>query len=470
MGVAREHCNLVLKCLRSILSLAAKMQDARAEIFTSNHIDSIPITLSTALHYLSLQDQLDNYVVCPKCDTIYKEAVDSNIPDTCTRVDIDGKLCGAQLFHQRRRGNRTWRKPIRRFSHQRLESWLARFLSRPDIEDLLESTCPSLQPICTDIWGASYFSRFMGEGEDNFFSCPSDELRLAFLVYHDFFNPFSNMMAGKKRSIGLVMMVCLNLPPDVRYDLKNIYVTAMIPGPKEPALDNINNYMRPIAENLWEHYTPGVYMAKTHKYPRGRKVRSVAPVVSMDIPASRAFGGLGGPAHTIFCSFCENTLSGIDNFDSSTLSARSMDDLHVCVHRWRAARTSVDRDAIWKDHAVRESEWLRFPWWNPFTGTTIAPLHWTKNILEKQIRENMGCSTTVHAGIPEPPPLSRRITTTELQWGYLAMLHSSASEFEKAKLPEPVLRHLCRERGIFEVGLSSKRLAEDLNSWARIDI
>lgn len=470
MGVAQAHCNLVLKSLRFILRLVSDMQNTQAHIFASNHVDTIPITLDTSLRYLGLQDSFDTYVACQNCDTIYKERIESELPDCCTAVNIDGVVCGARLFTQHHRGNRTWKKPIRRFSHQPLESWLSRFLNRPDIEDMLESTSPSIQSTCTDVWGAQYLSQFIGEGQANFFTCPSNELRLAFLVYHDFFNPFSNKMAGKKRSIGLVMMVCLNLPPDVRYDLKNIYVTAMIPGPKEPSLENINSFMRPIVDNLCEHFEPGVYISKTHKYPTGHKVRSSAPISSMEIPASRTFGGLGSQSHTIFCSFCDATLSQIDDFILASFNQRSIEAHRIHVDRWLSAHSSKDRDAVWKDHGARYSEWLRFPWWNPFTGTTIAPLHWTKNILEKQIRDNMGCSSTIHAGIPESPALACALTTVELQWGYLAMIHSSAADFEKAKLPEAVLRHLCRERGIFEAGLSSKRMADELNKWVSFRI
>lgn len=462
MGVARDHCNFVLKCLRVILQLAVQAQNLRAQQ-SSAFLNSIPITLPTALQYLGLQDHLNIYTVCRTCHALYNQ--DSNTPDTCTSVNIDGHLCGRDLFKKRHRGNRTWRKPARSFSHQPLESWLSRFLNWPGIEDLLESTCPVRQTTCTDVWGADLLSEFPGNGEPSFFDSPPDELRLAFLVYHDFYNPLSNKQSGKKRSVGLVLMVCLNLPPDIRYDLQNVYVTGMIPGPKEPALEAINHFIRPIATDLKEHYSPGIYIAKTHKYPRGRKVRSAVPITSMDIPASRAWGGIGSQSHTIFCSFCNATLPAIDNFDLSAFHTRSMHEHAVHVQRWQAARNSKDQEIVWKDHGARYSEWLAFPWWNVFTGTTIAPMHWSKNVLEKQIRENMGCSATVPAGAPRAPALSRSISTLELEWGELAMLYHDSSDLEKTKLPEPLLRYLCRQRGIFEAGLASSRLVQDLNHW-----
>ncbi|KAG9099708.1 hypothetical protein FRC06_004926 [Ceratobasidium sp. 370] len=467
MGVARDHCNFILQCLRFILGLVAKMQDSQhAHIFASNHIDPIPATLPTALQYIGLQDDLDSYVVCPACDTLYKEDDTTDIPERCSYVNLDGAVCGAELFALQYRGNHTWKTPLRRFSHQPLESWLSRFLNRPDIEEMLEGTCPLNQEPCYNIWGAEYLSNFPGNGQPSFFQCSSDELRLAFLVYHDFFNPYTNKIAGKQRSIGLIMMVCLNLPPDVRYDMKNIYVTAMLPGPREPTLDNINKYLRPIVDNFSEHYDPGVYISKTHKYPRGRKVRCAPPITSMDVGACRAFAGIGSHSHKCFCSFCTANLSQIDDFNLSHFSVRSMEDRAVHVDDWINAPNLEARQKIWNAYGVRYSEWSRFPWYNPFTDTTIAPLHWIKNVLEKQIRDNMGCTMSAASGIPSaPPPLPRALTTVEIHWGYSAMMHLSEDDFAKSKFPEPLLRYMCRDKGIFEAGLASKRMTADLNQW-----
>src|SRR5271168_1131737 len=44
------------------------------------------------------------------------------------------------------------------------------------------------------------------------------EGRYAFSLCVDFFNPYMNKLAGKKTSIGRVIsLVCLNLPPSLRY-------------------------------------------------------------------------------------------------------------------------------------------------------------------------------------------------------------------------------------------------------------
>ncbi|KAG8791822.1 hypothetical protein FRC12_008060 [Ceratobasidium sp. 428] len=78
----------------------------------------------------------------------------------------------------------------------------------------------------------------------------------------------------------------------------------------------------------------------------------------------------------------------------------------------------------------------------------------------------MGCSTTIHAGIPlVPPPLSRLLATVKLKWGLLAVLHLDELDFLKSGLPEPLLRFLCRDKHIFEAGLNSAQMIKDLSVW-----
>ena len=40
-----------------------------------------------------------------------------------------------------------------------------------------------------------------------------DELRLAWSLSVDWFNPYHNKAVGKSASIGVIVMSCLNLPP-----------------------------------------------------------------------------------------------------------------------------------------------------------------------------------------------------------------------------------------------------------------
>jgi hypothetical protein len=262
-------------------------------------------------------------------------------------------------------------------------------LNRPGIEDLLEATRPVPQTIVTDFWGAPYLNNFPGSGAPSFFDSSVENLRLVFLVYHDFFNLFSNKMAGKQRSVGMVLMVCLNLPPEIRYNRENLYAVSVIPGPLEPSGAEINHFMHPIVESLRQHFDPGVWISRTSKYPNGRHIRSAAVVESMDLIAARQWSGLGPPTHTYLCSCCWVRQQEIDKF-TTTFKRRSLTEHLAHVQRWRDATTLAQHDVEWKRHAARHSEMLAFPWWDPCTVSTIAPMHWSRKILDRQLRENMG--------------------------------------------------------------------------------
>ncbi|TFK19835.1 hypothetical protein FA15DRAFT_555048, partial [Coprinopsis marcescibilis] len=62
-------------------------------------------------------------------------------------------------------------------------------------------------------------------------------------LYCDFFNPLTNKQAGKKKSIRLIGLVCLNLPPTLCYKPENMFLAGVIPRPNEPPLDCINPYL-----------------------------------------------------------------------------------------------------------------------------------------------------------------------------------------------------------------------------------
>jgi len=85
------------------------------------------------------------------------------------------------------------------------------------------------------------------------------DLRLAWSLSVDWFNPHGNKTSGKKKSVGSVAMGLLNLPPSLRYKAENIYLAGIIPGPREPALDEINHFLRPVVDFFLPSWTDGTW-------------------------------------------------------------------------------------------------------------------------------------------------------------------------------------------------------------------
>ncbi|KAF8225965.1 hypothetical protein L208DRAFT_1105429, partial [Tricholoma matsutake] len=62
---------------------------------------------------------------------------------------------------------------------------------------------------------------------------PGNESRLIFSLN-------MNKQGGKKVLTGGIYIVCLNLPPAIRYNMENMFLVGIIPGPHEPSLYQIN--------------------------------------------------------------------------------------------------------------------------------------------------------------------------------------------------------------------------------------
>jgi hypothetical protein len=126
-----------------------------------------------------------------------------------------------------------------------VQHWLARLYSRPDIEKHLKRIPPNddgREPgVVRDIWDAQILRTFRGPDEKHFLDAPGDEGRVVFSMCFDGFNPYRMREAGKKVSTGAVYLVCLNLPPSIRYKVENICLVGIIPGPREPSQHQINH-------------------------------------------------------------------------------------------------------------------------------------------------------------------------------------------------------------------------------------
>ncbi|KAG8711064.1 hypothetical protein FRC08_016365 [Ceratobasidium sp. 394] len=95
----------------------------------------------------------------------------------------------------------------------------------------------------------------------------------------------------------------------------------------------------------------------------------------------------------------------------------------------------------------------------------VGPMHWTKNICEKQLRFNMGWNWEHTTGVPAPPDFPRPVSDLEYEWGLRALYRLESEEFLESGLTSGLVHYLCRKLGIFEAGLSVEALLPALNQW-----
>ena len=157
-----------------------------------------------------------------------------------------------------------------------------------------------------DIFYGNYVRDFKGP-DGKLFSLGGNEGHYIFSMSVDFFNPYTNKQAGKKSSVGLISVVCLNLPPSMRYKPENMFLAGVIPGPKEPPLTTLNHYLEPLIDNLVDFWQIGINFSRTLNCPAGRLIRCALLVVVCDLPAARKTAGFASSAHEHFCSVCHCT-------------------------------------------------------------------------------------------------------------------------------------------------------------------
>ena len=109
---------------------------------------------------------------------------------------------------------------IKPFIASSFKDWLGGLLSHSGFEEKMDDAwIPSTNSFASskemkDIFDAEILQIFKGfDGQH--FSAGGEEGRYVFSLCVDYFNPLGNKQAGKKKSFGLISLVCLNLPPDM---------------------------------------------------------------------------------------------------------------------------------------------------------------------------------------------------------------------------------------------------------------
>ena len=115
----------------------------------------------------------------------------------------------------------------------------------------------------------------------------------------DCFRPYKHSQG----SVGVIYMVIMNLPRSERYELENVLVVGIQPGPGEPKL-TANTFLKPLVEELqilWKSKERFSVSGSIFK----KRIQAGLICVSCDIPASRKIGGFMGHMANQGCSRCK---------------------------------------------------------------------------------------------------------------------------------------------------------------------
>jgi hypothetical protein len=186
------------------------------------------------------------------------------------------------------------------------------------------------------------------------------------------------LQRGASTSCRIVSMACLNLPPDIHYKPENLYLVAIIPGPREPALTKLNHYLRPLIDDLCDLWLPGIRFTKTALSPKGKTVRCAVAVCVCDLPEACKLSAFSSHMGHHYCSYCNchdcNTL-GRTNTEHKDWDQHDDDQMREHAEAWRDARTEAIRNTLFHDHGVQWSEMWHLVYWKPAQQLITDPMH-----------------------------------------------------------------------------------------------
>ncbi|KAE9391971.1 hypothetical protein BT96DRAFT_773297, partial [Gymnopus androsaceus JB14] len=84
-----------------------------------------------------------------------------------------------------------------------------------------------------------------------------------FALHMDFFNPNGIRVRGNHHSVGVISLANLALTTDNRYIPEFLFLGAIIPGHKEPTVEQCDHFIRPIIEQFRRAWSPGIRISRT---------------------------------------------------------------------------------------------------------------------------------------------------------------------------------------------------------------
>lgn len=470
-----RRMRFILACHRSVMRSLARRQTVRT-VLGADILSRIPRDIHTVLSRYELDPTSRTFLSCPTCFALYplsdealnsnEEAYEANNPFSSCSVKShpDSKECGTALWTIRRIGNGTYVVPVRKQIFQDLKEWVGRILAIPGIEDLLtehQRRSPSSDRE-TDFWDSPMFHNFKGPDGKPFMEAQpgptgTADLRLLMSLGVDSFSPF-HMKVGHHNAPSTAMyMVLLVLPEHLRYRREYMYMVTLMSG--NPSKHEINHPLKILVDQLLDFWE-GVFYTRTAGHPLGRQVLLALILVVCDSEAAHQVSGFGSHSATYFCWRCMLTKDDLQvNLDPDTWPRRELDEHRAQALRWLNASSESERADLFKGNAVRYTELLRLPYFNPITQTTIDNMHMALlGLVETHITEVLKVDHKNIGGEGRPVIVPGKKAKSRPSNSVLRLLWNEIRENE-ATLPRKLKEHskgtilyLCLELELRTVG------------------
>jgi hypothetical protein len=333
---------------------------------------------------------------------------------------------------------------------QDFQSFLGGLYSRPGIEEAIRRTRRCLERNPDELWDMQDGSaaRDLKGIDKKPFLESHDELRTIWSLSYDGFNPYHNKTAGKSASVGCLAMACLSLPPSLRYQ-ENLYLSGVIPGPKQPSQDEINHFVQLLVNKMVASYTKGTFFTKTYEQPNGIRSREAIVAVVADLPASRKVTGCAGHSATKFCSLCNLLINDINNIDWWTWKPATREEQRIAALKWLNAPNKTQRAKVYKETGVRWSPLWDLPYWDPTKYVVVDGMHnLFLGLVKYHFREVLGMEILDSKSSEDKEPEPEREITEKEMVKARKIMDNLPNSTQLRRFRIPVLRALCDEKDV----------------------
>ncbi|KIO01078.1 hypothetical protein M404DRAFT_117339, partial [Pisolithus tinctorius Marx 270] len=173
---------------------------------------------------------------------------------------------------------------------------------------------------------------------------------------------------------------------------ENMYLAGIIPGPKQPSLENLNHYVRPLILDLAASWERGVWYSRTANHPNGRLMRCAIALAVCDLPAAHHLAALAGVGSHFFCGACScYHKNNYGRVDFENWVPRDPCELRTFAEQWRDATPTAHHEKIFREHGIRWSELWRLPYWDPARQLVVDSMHCIlEGLVQHHIRSLLG--------------------------------------------------------------------------------
>jgi len=244
-----------------------------------------PGSLYRAERVFNMPNEIINYIVCPSCHTLYDPRpaqLARTKPMKCKKAG-----CMSTLSQKIKKKGRIVYRPIKVYPYHPITAQLATMLRNDKLEELLDYPYERQPPpdgVISDVYDGYLWNEIKDDRGEKFFAGNRSDIRIGFGLNVDWFNPTSHL----QKSVGGIYLTILNLPRNLRFKREHALVVGIMPGSHEPDGMQLQNYMRPLVDELVQLYSGQLF--KTAKYPLGRILRAALVLIMCDAPAARKVG------------------------------------------------------------------------------------------------------------------------------------------------------------------------------------